>query len=65
MKVIKGLFWSLILSAILWVVILSCSYSMIAEVDLREEKIVHRAEYIKWWTERDLNTNMTQREWTR
>jgi len=65
MNFFKGLFWASVISLCLWVVILSCSYSMIAEVDLREEKIVHRAQYIKWWTERDLNTNMTQREWGR
>jgi hypothetical protein len=38
---------------------------MIAEVDLREEKIVHRAEYIKWWTERALNEHLTAKEWGR
>jgi hypothetical protein len=65
MKFFRGLFWTSILFLLIWVVILSCSYSMIAEVDLREEKIVHRAEYIKWWTERALNEHLTAKEWGR
>ena len=61
MNFFRGLFWASILSLCLWAIILSCSYSMIAEVDLREEKVIHRKEYIAWWTERDVMVNKGER----
>ena len=65
MKAFKGIMWALLISAMFWAALMFGIASVCHEVDLREEKIVHRAQYIKWWTERDLNTNMTQREWGR
>lgn len=65
MSFFKGLFWASVISLCLWVVILSCSYSMIAEVDMREEKIKHRRAYNQWLCDRALNEHITSKEWTR
>jgi hypothetical protein len=37
----------------------------IKPIDYQQEKKLHKAEYIAWWLERDLNQHITQREWTR
>ena len=65
MNFFKGLFWAFLISLMLWVVILSCSYSMIAEVDMREQKVKHRRAYNQWLCDRALNEHITQKEWTR
>jgi cell division protein FtsL len=65
MNFFRGLFWTSILSLLIWIVILSCSYSIVHEVDYRRELVTHKAQYYKWWHERDLNTHVTQKEWTR
>ena len=65
MNFFKGLFWASVLSIIIWVMILSCSYSMIAEVDMRQEKIVHRKAYNQWLCDRALNEHQVSKEWTR
>ncbi len=65
MSFFKGLFWASVISLCLWVVILSCSYSMIAEVDMREEKVKHRRAYNQWLCDRALNEHITSKEWTR
>ena len=65
MNFFKGLFWASVISLCLWVVILSCSYSMIAEVDMREEKVKHRRAYNQWLCDRALNEHITSKEWTR
>jgi len=61
----KPLLWFLILASCLMSVIILGFHSVVAEVDLRQEKIVHRKEYIQWWTDRALNEHITQKEWTR
>jgi hypothetical protein len=38
---------------------------MIAEVDMREEKVKHRRAYNQWLCDRALNEHITQKEWTR
>jgi len=62
MSFFKGLFWASVISLCLWVVILSCSYSMIAEVDMREEKVKHRRAYNQWLCDRALNEHITSKE---
>ena len=62
MNTLKGIFWAMVLGIMLWVVILSCSYSIIAEVDYRRELVKHKAQYMQWWHERDLNKHLTQKE---
>ena len=65
MNFLRGLFWASLISLMLWVVILLCSYSVVHEVDYRRELVKHKAQYMQWWHERDLNKHMTQKEWTR
>jgi hypothetical protein len=38
---------------------------MIAEVDMREEKVKHRRAYNQWLCDRALNEHITSKEWTR
>ena len=58
----KPLLWFLILATCLMFVIILGMHSVVAEVDLRQEKIVHRAQYIQWWTDRALNEHITAKE---
>ena len=61
----KPLLWFLILAACLMSVIILGFHSMIAEVDMREEKVKHRRAYNQWLCDRALNEHITQKEWTR
>jgi len=65
MKFFRGLFWASLLSIMLWVIIISCCYSVVAEVDMREEKVKHRRAYNQWLCDRALNEHITSKEWTR
>jgi len=65
MKFFRGLFWTSILFLLIWIVILSCSYSIVHEVDMRREKVENKAKVYQWWHERAHNEYVTSREWTR
>jgi len=61
----KSLLWFLILAACLMSVIILGMHSVVAEVDMREEKVKHRRAYNQWLCDRALNEHITQKEWTR
>ena len=65
MKFFRGLFWTSILFLLIWIVILSCSYSIVHEVDMRREKVENKAKVYQWWTEKAHNEYMTAKGWER
>ena len=65
MKAFKGIFWALVLSALLWIAMLAVIPAICHEVGMREEKVKHRRAYNQWLCDRALNEHITQREWTR
>ena len=65
MNAIKGIFWALVLSVLLWIAMFATVPAIVHEVDYRRELVTHKAQYYKWWHERDLNQHLTQQEWTR
>lgn len=65
MKAFKGIFWALVLSALLWIAMLAVIPAICHEVDMRREKVENKAKVYQWWHERDLNQHITQKEWTR
>ena len=65
MKAFKEIMWALLIYAMLWAALMFGIASVCHEVDMRREKVENKAKVYQWWHERDLNTYLTQREWTR
>ena len=65
MKAFKGIFWALVLSALLWIAMLAVIPAICHEVDMRREKVENKAKVYQWWHERAHNEYVTSRELTR
>lgn len=65
MNAIKGIFWALVLSALLWLAMLATIPAICHEVEWRQERVQKRAKVNQWLCDRALNQHLTQQEWTR
>jgi len=65
MKAFKGIFWALVLSALLWIAMLAVIPAICHEVDMRREKVENKAKVYQWWTEKAHNEYMTAKGWER
>jgi hypothetical protein len=65
MNAIKGIFWALVLSALLWIAMLAVIPAICHEVEWRQERVQKRAKVNAWLCERALNEHKTRQEWTR
>jgi hypothetical protein len=65
MNAIKGIFWALVLSALLWIAMLATIPAICHEVDWRQERVQKKAKVNQWLCDRALNQHQVQQEWTR
>jgi uncharacterized membrane protein len=65
MNAIKGIFWALVLSALLWIAMFATVPAIIHEVEWRQERVQKKAKVNQWLCERAVNQHLTQQEWTR
>ena len=65
MNAIKGIFWALVLSALLWIAMLAVIPAICHEVEWRQERVQKRAKVNQWLCDRALNEHRVRQEWSR
>lgn len=65
MNAIKGIFWALVLSALLWLAMLATIPAICHEVEWRQERVQKRAKVNAWLCERAVNEYHVRQEWSR
>jgi hypothetical protein len=65
MNAIKGIFWALVLSALLLIAMFATVPAIIHEVEWRQERVQKKAKVNQWLCDRAVNEHLTRQEWTR